>query len=227
LSNVSGAKAARPDGENDMHITALKTYMQRVDDRPRLLVKIETSEGISGWGEAYNHGPDWALPPLFDYLFHQIEGEDPRRVEFSSSSSTSNAVSRPAHSASPPFPRSIMRSGTLQAKAAGLPVYMLLGGNVRDRVRIYCGVYTAPDPEAALDQTLQLNEQYGYTAFKLSPYRRDLAQQPLGSTGQGNRRLFRRDPRDHTIAFRVRLRCACEDLRALSGRSARSRDRTI
>jgi galactonate dehydratase len=31
-----------------------------------------------------------------------------------------------------------------------------------------------PDPEAALDQTLQLNEQYGYTAFKLSPYRRDL-----------------------------------------------------
>ena len=45
-----------------MHITGFKTYMQRVDDRPRLLLKIETSEGISGWGECYNHGPDWALP---------------------------------------------------------------------------------------------------------------------------------------------------------------------
>ncbi|MES5048693.1 hypothetical protein ABVB72_25900 [Rhizobium nepotum] len=65
-----------------MHITGFKTHMQRVDDRPRLLLKIETSEGISGWGECYNHDPDWALPPLFDYLFHQIEWEDPRRVEF-------------------------------------------------------------------------------------------------------------------------------------------------
>jgi len=33
---------------------------------PRLLLKIETSEGISGWGECYNHGPDRALPPLLD-----------------------------------------------------------------------------------------------------------------------------------------------------------------
>lgn len=51
---------------------------------------------------------------------------------------------------------------------------MLLGGSVRDRVRVYCGVYTAPDPEQVLEQTLKLNEEYGYTAFKLSPYRRDL-----------------------------------------------------
>jgi galactonate dehydratase len=51
---------------------------------------------------------------------------------------------------------------------------MLLGGSVRDRVRVYCGVYTAPDPEQVREQTLQLNEDYGYTAFKLSPYRRDL-----------------------------------------------------
>jgi hypothetical protein len=35
-------------------------------------------------------------------------------------------------------------------------------------------LYTAPDPDAARDQTLELNETYGYTAFRLSPYRRDL-----------------------------------------------------
>ena len=65
-----------------MKIAALKTFMQRVGDRPRLLVKIETDAGIAGWGEAYNHGPDYALRPLLDYLFEQIRGIDPRRIEF-------------------------------------------------------------------------------------------------------------------------------------------------
>ena len=43
---------------------------------------IDTDEGITGWGECYNHGPDWALPPLLDYLYLQIQGHDPRRIEF-------------------------------------------------------------------------------------------------------------------------------------------------
>jgi galactonate dehydratase len=51
---------------------------------------------------------------------------------------------------------------------------MLLGGHVRDRVRVYCGVYSAPDPEECKDTVLSLHEQYGFTAFKLSPYRQDL-----------------------------------------------------
>ncbi|MHA6731331.1 mandelate racemase/muconate lactonizing enzyme family protein [Devosia sp. A369] len=157
-----------------MKITALKTYMQRVDERPRLLVKIETDEGISGWGEAYSHGPDWALLPILDYMFNYLVGEDPRRVEF---------LIHQLHQQSrfPPGALGLAAISVIDhalwdiaGKAAGLPVYMMLGGNVRDRVKVYCGVYTAPDPEAALDQTAELNEKYGYTAFKLSPYRRDL-----------------------------------------------------
>ncbi|MGN9843329.1 enolase C-terminal domain-like protein [Nonomuraea sp. H19] len=49
----------------------------------------------------------------------------------------------------------------------------MLGGPVRDRVPVYCGVYTAPDPPVCRDLTQELNERYGFTAFKLSPYRRD------------------------------------------------------
>ena len=44
-----------------MRIRALRTFMQRDGDRPRLLVRIDTDEGVSGWGECYNHGPDRAL----------------------------------------------------------------------------------------------------------------------------------------------------------------------
>ncbi|PSH65368.1 mandelate racemase/muconate lactonizing enzyme family protein [Phyllobacterium sophorae] len=157
-----------------MHITALKTFMQRVDDRPRLLVKVETSEGISGWGEAYNHGPDWALPPMLEYLFHQIEGEDPCRVEYLILKLNQQARFPPGALGLAAISAIDHALWDIAGKAAGLPVYMLLGGNVRERVRIYCGLYTAPDPEAVLDQTLQLNQDHGYTAFKLSPYRRDL-----------------------------------------------------
>lgn len=156
-----------------MRILGLKTYMTRVGARPRLLVKIETDEGISGWGEAYNHGPDRALAPVLEYLFEQIRGVDPRRIEF--------VVHRLLQSSR--FPPGAIGLAAISAidhalwdisgKAAGLPVYMLLGGNVRDRVRVYCGVYTAPDPDDCLERTQEMNERYGYTAFKLSPFRID------------------------------------------------------
>ena len=157
-----------------MKIAALKTFMQRVGDRPRLLVKIETDAGIAGWGEAYNHGPDYALRPLLEYLFEQIKGIDPRRIEFivlkllQSSRFPPGALGLAAISA---IDHALW---DISGKAAGLPVYMLLGGNVRDRVRVYCGVYTAPDPLECRDLTVALNERYGFTAFKLSPYRGDL-----------------------------------------------------
>jgi galactonate dehydratase len=35
-----------------MKITGFKTFMQRVGNRPRLLLRVDTDDGISGWGEA-------------------------------------------------------------------------------------------------------------------------------------------------------------------------------
>jgi galactonate dehydratase len=157
-----------------MKITALRTFMQRVGNRPRLLVRIDTDEGISGWGEAYNHGPDRALAPTLEYLFTQIQGIDPRRIEFivlkllQSSRFPPGAIGLAAISA---IDHALW---DISGKAAGLPVYMLLGGHARDRVRVYCGIYTAPDPQIALDHCQELTERYGFTAFKLSPFRRDL-----------------------------------------------------
>ncbi|HEY2132669.1 MAG TPA: mandelate racemase/muconate lactonizing enzyme family protein [Acetobacteraceae bacterium] len=157
-----------------MKITTLRTYMQRVGNRPRLLVRIDTDEGISGWGEAYNHGPDLALAPTLEYLFEQIKGLDPRRIEFivlkllQSSRFPPGAIGLAAISA---IDHALW---DISGKAAGLPVYMLLGGHARDRVRVYCGIYTAPDPQECLDDAQRLNAEYGFTAFKLSPFRGDL-----------------------------------------------------
>ena len=111
---------------------------------------------------------------MLDYLFAQIVEEDPRRIEFlilkllQSSRFPPGAIGLAAIAA---IDQTLW---DISAKAVNLPVYMLLGGNARDRVRVYCGVYTAPDPHECLATTQKLNAEHGFTAFKLSPFRRDL-----------------------------------------------------
>ncbi|GAB2913787.1 mandelate racemase/muconate lactonizing enzyme family protein [Streptomyces mayteni] len=156
-----------------MKIDSLRTYRQRVGDRPRVLVRITTDDGLDGWSEVYNHGPDLAYPPLLDYLFGQIRGMDasspPRVNQFLLQSSR--------------FPQGALGLAAIAAvdhalwdiaaKALDVPVYRLLGGAVRDRVRVYAGLYNAPDVAELRDTTAALHERFGFTAFKLSPYRRD------------------------------------------------------
>ncbi|HIG17376.1 MAG TPA: mandelate racemase/muconate lactonizing enzyme family protein, partial [Candidatus Handelsmanbacteria bacterium] len=46
-----------------MKITAIKTFVARFGNRPRALLKVETDEGLYGWGEAYSTGPDLSVEP--------------------------------------------------------------------------------------------------------------------------------------------------------------------
>ncbi len=187
-----------------MKITGLRSYMTRDLDRPRVIVAVDTDEGITGWGECYNHGPDRALPPLLDYLYLQIEGEDPTRIErlvlkllqqtrFPPGALGLAAISAIDHAL-----------WDISAKALGVPVYRLLGGHFRDRVRVYLGVYTAPEPEAVRDHCAAMQESYGLTAFKLSPYRIDIHANPWGrvisTTSEWVGRLVELCP-DHEFAF--------------------------
>ncbi|HEY0134130.1 MAG TPA: mandelate racemase/muconate lactonizing enzyme family protein [Nannocystis sp.] len=175
-----------------MRITGLRSFMTRDRDRPRVVVAIDTDAGVTGWGECYNHGPDRALPPLLDYLYLQIEGRDPRRIEFL-------VLKLLQQSRFPPGALGLAAISAIDhclwdisAKALGVPVYMLLGGHARDRVRVYLGVYTAPGPEALKDACLGHEERYGLTAFKLSPYRGDLHALPWGEVVKGSADWFAR-----------------------------------
>lgn len=163
-----------------MKITGLRSFMARDGNRPRVIVALDTDEGITGWGECYNHGPDRALPPLLDYLFGQIEGEDPRRIE-------RIMLKLYQHTRFPPGALGLAAMSAIDhalwdisAKALGVPVYQLLGGTVRDRVRVYLGVYSAPEAEQVRDHCAAANEAYGLNAFKLSPYRADIHAEPWG-----------------------------------------------
>ncbi|HRJ68111.1 MAG TPA: mandelate racemase/muconate lactonizing enzyme family protein [Beijerinckiaceae bacterium] len=188
-----------------MKIVRLRSFMSRDANRPRVLVAIDTDEGLTGWGECYNHGPDRALPDLLDYYFGQIVGHDPTRIEFL-------YLKLLQHNRFPPGALGLAAMSAIDhalwdisAKALNVPVYQLLGGRCRDKVRVYSGVYTAPDPEAAKDQLGKLNADWGFTAFKLSPYRIDHHSNRWGEVVRTSAEYFRElrevCPAHYEIAF--------------------------
>src|SRR6478735_5997039 len=192
MSTCSRAGSAASISRTEpMKIDRLRIYMSRDKDRPRVVVAIDTDDGLTGWGECYNHGPDRALPPLLDYLFEFIRGQDPRRIEYL-------ILYLLQQNRFPPGALGLAAISAIDhclwdisAKALGVPVYMLLGGNVRDRVRVYAGVYTAPDAPAAKEELDRLHEGWGFTAFKLSPYRLNIYQNRWGEVLRTSAEYFR------------------------------------
>ena len=174
-----------------MKIDRLRVFMSRDKDLPRVVLAMDTDEGITGWGECYNHGPDLALFPLFEYLLQFIRGQDPRRIthihqylmkqtRFPPGALGLAAISAIDHCL-----------WDISAKALGVPVYQLMGGHVRDRVQVYAGMYTAPDAPQARDAMDALNAQWGLKAFKLSPYRLDMHRHRWGEVVRSSAEYFR------------------------------------
>ncbi|MBX4926621.1 galactarate dehydratase [Rhizobium binae] len=174
-----------------MKIDRMRVFMTRDKDRPRVIVALDTDDGLTGWGECYNHGPDKALPPLLDYLYGFLSGQDPTRVDY-----LVNLLIQ--QSRFPPGALGLAAISALDhclwdlaAKAANVPVYKLLGGEVRERIKVYAGVYTAPDAPAARDEFDRLKEEWGFTAFKLSPWRIDMHAHRWGNVVKASADYFR------------------------------------
>ena len=152
-----------------MQITGMKTYLGSFANRSRALVKVETDEGIYGWGEAYSIGPDRSVEPIIDYIFEMIKGEDPRRIEYIMLKLTQQFRFPPGGIGLAAISAIDHALWDISGKAANIPVYMLLGGTVRDRIRVYHGIGGA-DGSAVTDRAHQMYDDWGFTAFKLSPY---------------------------------------------------------
>ena len=160
-----------------MRITDIRTYLVRaneggVADRPRgrnwLFVAVHTDDGLVGVGE----GGGW--PEVVEAGVREIAplliGEDPRAVErlwlkiydVLHGHGITGAVRGGVQSAID------IALWDIKGKALGVPVYELLGGAVRDRVRVYGHASTV---ERARELVAA-----GYTAFKCDPSARVLAE---------------------------------------------------
>ncbi len=141
--------------------------------RPRTrLVKITTDQDLIGWGETTLEGKPrstWAaVEELADYLI----GKDPLRIE-----QHWQHIYRSAFFRGGPVNLTAL-SGIDQAlwdiagKYYGVPCYRLLGGAVRDRVRVYAhwGIDGLDkESQGAARQRLERLQKLGYTAYKSGP----------------------------------------------------------
>ena len=118
-----------------MRITDLKCAV--IGDNP--IVRVVTDEGISGFGAVESFKP--YLKPHVLFYKPYILGEDPCQVERVMLKIRHRGSFKPWGSAVSAIEMALW---DIAGKAAGLPVYRLLGGKVRDRVRVYNGAVRFP-----------------------------------------------------------------------------------
>ena len=118
-----------------MRITDLKVAI--IGNAP--VVRITTDEGIDGVGAGQPSKP--YLKPMIEFYRDMIIGRDPTDVERVMLGIRRMGAFKPWGTGV----RAIeMALWDLAGKAAGLPVYKLLGGKVRDEVQVYNGVVRYP-----------------------------------------------------------------------------------
>lgn len=146
-----------------MKITAITTF--RVPPR-WLFVRIDTDEGISGWGEPIVEGRAQTVAAAVDELSDYLIGKDPGPIE-----DHWNAMYRGNFYRGGPVLMSAI-AGVDQAlwdikgKALGVPVYVLLGGPVRERIRVYSWI--GGDRPADVAQAARNAIAHGFTAVKMN-----------------------------------------------------------
>ena len=103
------------------------------------VVRIVTDQGISGYGEAESYKP--YLKPFILQFRDAMIGEDPTDVERCMLKIRQRGAFKPYGAAVSVIEHALW---DVAGKAAGVPVYKLLGGKVRDKVRTYNGSLRVP-----------------------------------------------------------------------------------
>ena len=117
-----------------MKIKAIHTYLVR----PRwCFLEIETDEGISGWGEPVIEGKASTVRHCVEEMKEYLLGEDPNRIE-----DIWTKLYRAGFYRGGPIIMSAIAGidhalWDIKGKIYNAPVYQLMGGNLRNKIRIY------------------------------------------------------------------------------------------
>lgn len=149
----------RNSNPSELRITDLR--IANLQDAPMRvpLIRIDTNQGISGYGEVRDGGSDkYAL-----ILKSRLLGENPCNVE-----KVFKKIKQFGHHA-----RQAggvcgveMAMWDLAGKAFGVPVYQMLGGRYRDKIRLYADTPQSKDPQE-FGKRMKARKDMGYTFLKM------------------------------------------------------------
>lgn len=117
-----------------MKITSLTTFAVP----PRwLFLKIETDEGVVGWGEPVLEGRAASVAAAVEELADYLVGKDPRQIEDHWTVLYRSGFYRGGGVHMSALAGIDQALWDIKGKALGVPVHELLGGPVRDRIKVY------------------------------------------------------------------------------------------
>lgn len=146
-----------------MKITKLTTYIVP----PRwCFLKVETDEGIVGWGEPVVEGRAHTVAAAVAELADYVVGKDPRQVEDHWTVLYRGGFYRGGSVHMSALAGIDQALWDIKGKALGVPVYELLGGKVRDRIRVYSWIGGDRPGETAVQARERAAR--GFTAIKMN-----------------------------------------------------------
>jgi galactonate dehydratase len=155
-----------------MKITHVRTFF--VDPgggKNWLFVKVETDAGIHGWGECYTQADrDRAIEVHVQQLERYLVGRDPHQIKhFTFMAYHDFAGKRGAMDLYCAISGIEQALWDIVGKALNTPVYNLLGGACRDKIRVYANGWGGSTSEE-LARNAQLLVTQGFTAMKFDPF---------------------------------------------------------
>jgi galactonate dehydratase len=155
-----------------MKIVDVKPYVVSTAWRNLTYVRVLTDDGLEGVGEArmINH-TDALLGYLAEATPNHIIGSDPTRIEDLVRRMYLNDYGRPGEIVMSGIAVVEMACWDIFGKAVGKPVYQLLGGAVRDRIKAYAnGWYTVERTPEEFHAAAKRAIARGYQAVKFDPF---------------------------------------------------------
>lgn len=139
--------------------------------KPRwMLVKISTDEGICGYGEPTLEGKATVVEEAVRVLSGVITGQDPMRIEHLYQMMYRGSFYRGGAILCSAISGIEQALWDIRGKALGVPVWQLLGGTCRERIRMYAHATPfADDPsEEEIRRWVKKRVSHGFTALKTS-----------------------------------------------------------
>ena len=153
-----------------MKITATETVVVKVNHRGDwIFVHVHTDNGIVGLGEASHSSNDALVLAAVGQLGATLIGEDPTRIETLRKRMSRIDGGRIVHTALSAIEQALW---DILGQSLGVPVHVLLGGAMRDRLRLYANINRhvrdrSPDGFALAAKQAVAD---GFTAIKIAPF---------------------------------------------------------
>ena len=148
-----------------MKITAIRAFPVWVGIRNQLIVKVETDEGLFGWGESGLSGREKAVIGAIEHFAEFAVGRDPLRIGALWQEMYRSQYFEGGRALTAAISAIDIALHDLAGKTLGVPVHQLLGGKQRDRIPTFASTRAPPGEEMIAQAKQRVRSGGGKASF--------------------------------------------------------------